>query len=494
MKLNMWTLCNWLETRGLAPVANIKYGQPQIEGVRLHTPTEAEIGVGHVELLTEQDASSNGEINTILSFQHDQIFLPQVNLANAHNQVLEAFRFYNNWEKEFLFCMLDSKNLQDLLDIAHRVFERPMFIKSDSSWVYAITKGYGDDVHPDWARMQDNVLGQQLDFNAVEAVSLDPEYQTTFTNKYPVIRKSPFYGGDVLHANVWLNDRRICEIVIISDGKPFNPGDTHLMDFFAQIVRRAIQADTPLYIPYSGLSAFLASMLENDSYDILNLNSVMHTLGWQWQDELVVICVAIHASHDTPILSVLRDKFIEKFRFGCAFSHQGHVVCIANTNMAGGLSHVLQQAESLIPQKTFTWGVSYEFCGLQHFPAYYQQARFALKTAQQDEQPCYTTRQIALAMMSSQIKNLPNHKTYIHPDIRRLRDIDGAGNSHYTDTLFRYLMHGCNTTDTANDLGLHRNTLIYRVNRIRETINCNLDNIQDRKLLLLSFLFEGEWE
>jgi DNA-binding PucR family transcriptional regulator len=53
---------------------------------------------------------------------------------------------------------------------------------------------------------------------------------------------------------------------------------------------------------------------------------------------------------------------------------------------------------------------------------------------------------------------------------------------------------GGNITDTAKKLGLHRNSLIYRINRIREAVTCNLDDMQDRKMLLLSFLFEGEWE
>jgi hypothetical protein len=486
----MWTLYDWFEAKGMAPVATITDDRPIIKGVRLHPSKASE---HYAELLAAKGRVADKGYSTILRFQHDQILLSKVNLAFAHNEALEAFSFYDNWEKDFLLYLLDSNSLQDLLNIAHRVFRWPMFIKNDSSWVYAISKGYDTDVHPDWARMLDNVRGRQSDFDAVKTVSLDPEFQTTFTKKYPCIRHSPFYGGDVLHANVWLRERRIFEVVTISHGRPFNPGDPHLMEFFVQIVHKMIMKDTSLDLFFTGPSAFLASMLEDDNYDMSNLNVMLHTLGWHGEDELVVFCVASEVNFDTPILNVLREKFVERFRYGCALSYKGQVICLVNVSKTGDFSHILEQAENIIP-KTFTWGVSFVFGGLQNFPAYYRQAQVAQILARQTERSNYTMQHDALKIISSQIKHLPNFKSYIHPDIKRLRDMDSTLNSHHANTLFEYLLCGGNVTDTANRLGLHRNSLIYRINRIRDIITCNLDNIQDRKLLLLSFLFEGKWE
>jgi hypothetical protein len=485
----MWTLYDWLEKQGLAPAAKIEDGQPMIEGVKLHIPLEETKNDAEVWAV-ESGFATEGS-STLLRFQQDQILLPRTNLAVIHNQVLDAFRFYNDWEKELLLCMLDSSNLQNLLDVAHRVFKRPMFIKSDSSLVYAITKEYDESVHPDWARMQDNILKLQADFNAVKTVSLDSQYQATFTETYPCIRQSPFYCGEVLHANVWLKERRICEIVTISHGRSFNPGDTHLMNFFAQIVQRVIQANFPLYQPHSGIATFFIDMLKTESFDALNLAAVLKTLNWHENDELIVLCAAIQARYNTPILNVLREKFTEQLRHSCSFSYLGDVICIANTAKEGGVTHIIQKAEKIIPREIFTWGASYEFYGLENVPAYYRQAHLVLMTAQQNSEPYNTMHQIALKMMSYQIQSIPDFATYIHPDISRLRETDRTSNSHYSDTLFQYLLCGGNLTDAANNLGLHRNSLIYRVNKIRDMISSNLDDPEHRKILLISFLFEN---
>jgi hypothetical protein len=486
----MWTLYDWLETKDMAPTAIINNGSPLIKGVRLHS---SKSDGNYAEIQAAEGGSADEEYGTILCFQNDQILLPHVDLAFAHNEALDAFSFYDNWEKDFLLCLLTNDSLQDLLNIAHRVFRRPMFIKNDSSWVYAITKGYDMGVHPDWARMLDNIRGRQSDLDAVKTVSLDPKFQTAFTEKYPCIRHSPFYGDDVLHANVWLKEQRILEVITLSHGKPFNPGDTHLMKFFVQIVHKMIMKDTSRSLFFAGHSSFLASMLENDNYDMSSLNAMLHTFGWHREDEFIVFCVTAQANFDTPILNVLREKLVKKFRYCGALSYKGQVICIVNISKTGALSHILQQAESIIP-KTFTWGGSFVFRGLQNFPAYYRQAQFAQTLARETEQPYCAMHRDALKIMSSQIKNLPDFKTFIHPDIRRLRDMDTNTNSHHASTLFEYMLCGGNITDTANRLGLHRNSLIYRINKIRDIITCNLDDMQDRKLLLLSFLFEGEWK
>lgn len=124
----------------------------------------------------------------------------------------------------------------------------------------------------------------------------------------------------------------------------------------------------------------------------------------------------------------------------------------------------------------------------------YRQSHLVLMLAQQENKPHYTMQQVALKMMHRQIRGLPDYDSYIHPDIRRLREADRAGNSNYVGTLFQYLLCGGNTTDTANSLGLHRNSLIYRINRIRDIIESDLDKALHRKLLLMSFLFESDAE
>ena len=99
-----------------------------------------------------------------------------------------------------------------------------MFIKSDSSWVFAITGGYDISVHPDWARLENSVANKRSGLQCCESCQPGSGVPGHLLQHYPSILKSPFYQGNVLHANVWLEDRRVCEIVAVENDRPFQQG------------------------------------------------------------------------------------------------------------------------------------------------------------------------------------------------------------------------------------------------------------------------------
>ena len=59
--------------------------------------------------------------------------------------------------------------------------------------------------------------------------------------------------------------------------------------------------------------------------------------------------------------------------------------------------------------------------------------------------------------------------------------------THLTETLHTYLLENGSIKETAKRLYLHRNTVIYRINKIRQITNLDLDHARIRFLLLLSF-------
>ena len=93
--------------------------------------------------------------------------------------------------------------------------------------------------------------------------------------------------------------------------------------------------------------------------------------------------------------------------------------------------------------------------------------------------------------ISERIHAISDLQDLIHPDLLRLDRLDPQRTSHYLETLYAYLICGGNYTDTANYLGLHRNSLIYRMNRIQNIITSDLNNVHNKHFLLISYLLMG---
>ena len=73
-----------------------------------------------------------------------------------------------------------------------------------------------------------------------------------------------------------------------------------------------------------------------------------------------------------------------------------------------------------------------------------------------------------------------------HPAILTLTRYDRAYNNNLRDTLFTFLMNDRSISETSRRMFMHRNTTIYKLNKIQELINDNLENPYTRHQLILS--------
>ena len=78
---------------------------------------------------------------------------------------------------------------------------------------------------------------------------------------------------------------------------------------------------------------------------------------------------------------------------------------------------------------------------------------------------------------------------FVDKNLKTLMDYDEKNGSELITTLKFLLQHNCNLIKTADALYIHRNTLIYRLNIIKRTLNDNLDSALTRMSLFLSILY-----
>ena len=394
-------------------------------------------------------------------------------------------------QKNLLECLSSSGSLQDLLEIVHQEFKRPMFIKGDGSIIYAISKGYSSTVHPNWTAFEKSLENHTADFESVRSVSVDPEFSRAFTRREPSVLRSPFYGGMVLHTNIWFQNHRILEVVVLENKKPFIQSDMELMQIFAQYVELHVSLNKERYITGSDLSATFTALLDNKSvapFEFINMNN---STGWSADDELAVLLTDTSAKNDTPLLAVFRDKIKNVFSESYTFVYKNHVVSIINITKSGGYRSVSKTIGKMISGEALRCGLSYEYTGAERTLEFYNQATLACIIADKQDKKFLDMYGAANTRITERMHSVSDLQAFIHPDLLRLDSLDPQRTSHYLETLYAYLLCGGNYTDTANYLGLHRNSLIYRMNRIQSIIKSDLNDVQNKHLMLISYLLMG---
>lgn len=68
-----------------------------------------------------------------------------------------------------------------------------------------------------------------------------------------------------------------------------------------------------------------------------------------------------------------------------------------------------------------------------------------------------------------------------------LEEFDMLHQSDYLDTLRVFLLSDCNLLETASRMHTHRNTIIYRIKKIKELLHTELDNSKIKFELLMSY-------
>ena len=73
-------------------------------------------------------------------------------------------------------------------------------------------------------------------------------------------------------------------------------------------------------------------------------------------------------------------------------------------------------------------------------------------------------------------------------DFLSLLDADRSSSFPMVETLQCYLENGRNLIRTAEALSIHKNTMLYRLNRIREYLNTDEEDFNAKVALDMSFL------
>ena len=492
MKLSLWTIQSELESRNYDVTSSIAEGLPRISQFR--TSDSDHYDDSYLEVLPWNCLSGTTDTDVVLSCSFEHIIVHHSTTAEICSVLGEIFSFYINWENQICIKMVENGTLQEILEIGASAFHRPMFIKNNSNWTFAITRGYSANTHPYWRKFEESVEHRTLDSDSIRAVSTDPIFQNVFLEKYPSISRSPSYGAMVLHANVFSDNKRIAEIVALENGTPFNHGEVHLMHVFASLIEKYIRNDPEILLTVSDPGTYLIPLIETGRLEQDKLSAIYRYTGLEPDSEICVAIIQRHVETDTPLLAVLKEKISQNLSNAAVFLYKNQIICIPKIDEKRKYDQIVKKIKELLQGDSYHWAVSYEFSSLEDVREYYRQACMVLsKTTSSDKE--YTTMyEAASECISDLFEDLPQRTLLIHPDVLRLEQIDKNEGTQYADTLYRFLLCGGNFTDTAALMGLHRNSLIYRMNKIRSIMHTNPDDIKNRELLIASFLLCGTKE
>ncbi|MFF1738744.1 PucR family transcriptional regulator [Streptomyces mirabilis] len=157
-----------------------------------------------------------------------------------------------------------------------------------------------------------------------------------------------------------------------------------------------------------------------------------------------------------------------------------HVVLVADAR-----PHARALYEALAREtgtRSGTIGVSAPCDSLADIPHRYQEAQRALEVRRHSRERYGTTffDELGLYRILGPGNDYRELETFVHEWLGQLITYDSQHHTAMVETLSRYFDCGGNYDETAESLAIHRSTLRYRLQRIRDISGNDLANVEDR--------------
>jgi len=302
---------------------------------------------------------------------------------------------------------------------------------------------------------------------------------------------------------IYVNGIRCGAIGAVAMTAPFTWFDRQLIRRISMLVAMELQkaqefgVRTDLQYDY-----LFFDMLQgkNVNGDMLHIRA--RYLGWTIEEHLQILCLQISPHGKKKDVLRYGERLGEQIRtlfHNCRYSiYQNQIVFLISSNTRESLftENERYALYTICKNIKVCIGVSNPYGDILQTKTAYEQAQKAMlmgpvffgNEEKADNSTCdiFTYQQIAPFHICEALFQQSNSIIFLHSAIREIIAYDKKKNTCLLDTLFSYLRHSHNISKVTSELFIHRNTLQYRINKIKEITKLDLNNGEENMLLLLS--------
>ena len=400
---------------------------------------------------------------------------PQPTL-DVFNEILNIYEEFQDWYDELNRLLNTNQSVYDILKASVKIFGNPLVVLDAAYYVTAIaypndTRNWPFNVPDDQNQLSAEEIGQNL------------SEMTELYNKRDIIyiKNGKNSGTPVLAMRIYDGDLCLGSISVPSFNRDFVTSDYQLLPYLASFIKDALMKPQSLEHGTSNnlqLTKMLSNMLNEIFVSEKDLSLLVRQSGYLPGDHYV----AMSLWRDNMTLELCQylkrrlSEFIPGFPI---FIHHESIAVILNLTYAKRKNFDYQQQLSdIFSYLNIRVGVSDIFTSLLSLRSYYKEANIAIHYAISHEKNnifspfSYWRCTYALDHCCGEFEP----EILYTSGFKRLLDYDRTASVSYIETLEVYLEENLNAASTARRLFIHRNSLISRLERLKEILNEDLEN------------------
>ena len=385
-----------------------------------------------------------------------------------------------------------GSGLQALASTASNVFGNPVFINDASFKLLAIPQ----EVTFENAQMEQQKELGYVHPDLVAAMRRDGiDFEMGAYRSRAIVFPRPGSDESWLFCGIRLHDIPVGIIGIPDLNHPHMPRDIELVERFAKIVAIEMEKDD-FYRDSRGVKFgyLLSDLLSGKMHSRRTIEQRALSVRWKvlaWNRIITIVDPNgfIPAERAQNIANRVQ-SIIHGARW-TTFRH--NLVFFVSRNERNGLLDVeLERLASFLEASSLGAGVSMPFADLTESTRYYRQSIRAVDAGilVRIPGPVFTYEDMITYYAAQTLLKRNDADEFCPESIAIIRAYDAEHGTELCPTLEQYLLHVGDPVTAAKALHVHRNTLLYRVNKVRELTGMDLSDGNERLAAQLYFRLE----
>ena len=427
-------------------------------------------------------ADRQGE-NNIISFSGDVTsLLIKVGSVMSVEHRLQA-------DKQSLMDALDSGGLQHLIDVAYEKLKNPIILIDSAYRQLAMSKPVIEN-RPDLERQRR--LGYVEDFN-IDEMKQSRIYENARMTKYPYYSaKSVDYINNTawLHTLIYVYGIEAALLSVMEYEHDFAHYDNEIVCFLSKLIAIELQKND-FYKDNRVLthSLLMADLLESKLSDNTMLIRAHH-LGWALSDEMYIMTIF---DRNYGMFDQKARLICDQIQGLCKNSRwviwENKIVFILIFGKNDDPLSLWSTLKEYLEKNKLTAAVSDRFSDLNTVRFRYSQceAAYDLGSRLDHGSLLYFYGDYSLHHIGAVALEKLLSPVFFHPGVIAMDKYDKEKNSHLLATVKEYLSFSDPGT-VAGRLFIHKNTLLYRINKAKELFGFDFNSGYEKMRVFLTIL------
>ena len=434
--------------------------------------------------------------------------LKNIIVLNSNCDVLDVFTaiqrcFFKiiEWNEKMKDYLIQNRSMQDFLNLSEDIIGNYITVSDSSFSLVACTSGLSCEGCPTTSFLVENGYHSAEKISTFNKLNM-PERWSKATDIY--VNNNPHISiYDYANKVVRYNNTYFAHVIMLFNYKPASDG---LLDLFRMLLNNLMifferqwnQREGSLFHIYDRL---IGGLIEEELSTDIIAERVRYS-GLPLYSNFRFIKVSIECNVNVMLQRMGRD-FIDHIPESkvTVFKESLAVLLINPVDTKGWFEQKEKVIEEILERYGAKCGISDSFNSLVDLKNAYEQAEIALKYgSHQSFLPFSGNASMSSLRMFSYESYYPCYLISSNPNtarlaqttkasttLKKLYEYDKQHGTNNLELLYVYLNNDRKATETSNIIHMHRNNVIYRINRICEMFDLDLDDSRVRFRLLLAY-------